>query len=521
MLFSRVFRGSPHCLPSPDGELVATLLPSSIAVRQAQSLQLAHTIRLPAGLSGGIIAFAWSPSSSRILVAVFDQVHVFSVLPNDNYHAAIRLATSSVAKPTLVTFGATDHEIFVFSTHGIKLLIFNLLSSSTVEIGNPKFYTTATAARGFSLRPSTKHLALLTRTAGKDLISIHPQGNRELKRSWTVETVDAQGLLWTPDGNWLLVWESAAHGHKLLYYTSDGHLFKEWHGPKAKPGDIDLQLGAGIGLLKISINGDLVAIADSSRSVTILTTSTMKEMVRLAHAEDICPSETLQVWQEQSSSQDHDGSTFSKAVQTVAPPSGSTTSPPDAKSGPNLIAFDCSSNLLATRLSSAPSTIWIWDLPSAELRAVIVYHSDVAQVQWHPKQPELLLMRCDTSAPGVAFVWDPLSQGPRAIDIASRMKTRKISGKMQATWLDRGDEMAAMLFGDDTSFGLCLTADSTEESDLNNWFVQDPASMDDNDSFLSLGPGDARNGDATLPDDFDDDHSEMDDTFHFKKQNTP
>lgn len=228
-------------------------------------------------------------------MAVNDQLQVFSAVPNHGYHAVVRLATSSVAKPTLITFAATDHEILVFSTHGIKLSVFNLLSSSTVEIASPKFYTAATAARGFSIRPTSHHMALLTRNAGKDLISIHSPGSRELKRSWTVETVDAQGLIWTSDGNWLLVWESAAHGHRLLYYTPDGHLFREWHGPKPKPGGVDLQLGAGIGLLKLCVNGELIAIGDSSRSVTVLDTSTMNEKARLTHADDICPSETLQV----------------------------------------------------------------------------------------------------------------------------------------------------------------------------------------------------------------------------------
>ncbi|KAH7037671.1 WD40 domain-containing protein [Microdochium trichocladiopsis] len=513
MLYSRVLKGSPHCLPSPDGNSIAALLASAIAIREVQTLQVTNTIKLPAGLSGGVVAFSWAPSATRILVAVVDQVHVFSTIPGDSYHAVIRLATSSVAKPTLVTFGAADDEVLVFSTHGIKLSIFNLSSSTTIEIANPKFYTAPAAARGHCIRPKSNHLALLTRNAGKDMISIHPPRSRELMRSWTVETIDAQGLTWTPDGNWLLVWESAAHGHRLLYYTPDGHLFNEWHGPKPGPGDVDLHLGAGIGHLKLGAVGELIAISDSSRAVTVLSTSTMAEKARLTHTDDIRPSETLQVWQEQSVTQtEQAGPIFAKATQTVAPPGGSVSGSSDAKSGCNLIAFDCSCTLLVTRLAAAPSTLWIWDIPNAELRAVLVYHSDVVQVQWHPTQAELLLIRCEAAALGTIFVWDPLSQGPRTLGIESRLKLRKITGKLQVRWLDRADELASVFYADDSSFGLCLLADN--DSDLAEWF---PQGQEDQDSFLSLAGSDRRNGTASLLEDFDDDHSDMEDTFHFKR----
>ena len=82
-----------------------------------------------------------------------------------------------------------------------------------------------------SFRPSTHHLAVLTQSAGKDMVSIHSPKMREVQRAWFPDTVDVQGLLWSPDGKWLALWESAAQGHKVLIYTPDGHLFKDWRGP--------------------------------------------------------------------------------------------------------------------------------------------------------------------------------------------------------------------------------------------------------------------------------------------------
>jgi len=521
MLFSKILKGSPHCLPSPDGSSVATLSALSIAIREVQTLQPIHSIRLPQRISGGIVAFCWSPSAKRILVAVADKVHVFSTSPNDNYHAAIQLATSSAAKPTLITFGAADDEVLVFSTHGIKVSVFNLSLATTVEIANPKFYTMSTALRGYGIRPKSSHLALLTRNAGKDMISIHPPQSRELKRSWVLDTIDAQGLMWTPDGHWLLVWESAAHGHRLLYYTPDGHLYQEWNGPKTRPEDVDLHLGAGIGLVRLSADGDLIAIADNSCVVTLLSTSTMIERARLTHMGDVCPSETLQVWQEQSSNQtEHNVPMFSRATQTVAPPQGSANTSGDPKSGCNLAVFDASGTLLATRLISAPSTIWIWDVPNAELRAVLVYHSDIMQVQWHPTQAELLLIRCESTSISTVFVWDPLSQGPRPLDLESRLRKRKTTGKLKVSWLNREDEHTCVHFTNDVAFGLCLLADDSAEPSLSEWFPQDLSYLEENESLLSPAASDKRNGTTFLSEDFGDDCSEMDDTFHFKKHDS-
>lgn len=281
-------------MPSPNGLWIATLHASSISVKAVTTLDTICSIKLPADLAGGVISFAWSPSSAKILVAVSDQIHILSTA-GDNYHGVVRFPSSTVTRPSSINFGPTDSEICAFSTHGMKLSIFNLVTSKTVEISNPKFYTLSTAARGYSFRPRTCHLAVLTRTSGKDMISIHAPENREVQRSWSPDTIDAQGLRWTPDGNWLVVWESSAHGHRVIFFTPDGHVFRDWRGPIPRAGDVDLNLGAGVGLVSIAPNGQNAVIADSSRSVYVLSLPSMTERARLEHPEDVHPKETLQV----------------------------------------------------------------------------------------------------------------------------------------------------------------------------------------------------------------------------------
>jgi hypothetical protein len=139
-------------------------------------------------------------------------------------------------------------------------------------------------------------LALLTRTGGKDVISVHAKDTLDVTRSWWPETIDAQGLCWSSDGRWLVIWESSSQGHRILVYTADGHLFKTWHGPiPTSEEDTDIGLGAGIKLFDWSRNGALVAVGDYSRRVTILSAPSFTETTSLFHTTAVKPADSLQV----------------------------------------------------------------------------------------------------------------------------------------------------------------------------------------------------------------------------------
>lgn len=184
----------------------------------------------------------------------------------------------------------------MFSDFGLKLSIFNLVTQRSVDINSPKFYNAGVAAKGFSYRPVTSNLALLTRSDGKDVISIHAKDTLDVTRSWWPDTIDAQGICWSADGRWLVVWESASQGHKILVYTADGHLFKTWNGPvPISEEDSDITLGAGIRLFDGSRNGAVVAVGDYSRRVTILSAPSFTETTSLFHTTTVKPAESLQV----------------------------------------------------------------------------------------------------------------------------------------------------------------------------------------------------------------------------------
>ncbi|KAI8174098.1 WD repeat-containing protein WRAP73 [Colletotrichum sp. SAR 10_75] len=468
MHFSRIFKSSPHCVASPDGTLIATLTTGSISFRSIETLETTHSVRLPSKL-GPANAFLWSSSSRRVLVSFAESIHVYSALES-GYRAVVRNPASPNFKPTFVQFGASDSEILMCSSFGLKFSVFDLTTSRAVEIGSPKFHQPTSAPRGFALRPGSGHLALLTRVAGKDIVSIHHPTTRGVQRSWHPETVDAQGLTWTPDGRRLIMWESAAQGHKVLFYTADGHLLNTWSGPSAfEPEEKHFDLGAGV-----------------------------------------------KIWQEQiGNAQLGSAHTFVKATQSVSAPGRVSGGSVETKPNRTLAVFDASSTLLATALEDWPSTVWVWDILSSELRAVLVFHGNISALTWHPTQRELLSITCEGDGyDGLVFTWDPLSDGPKTIDFAAQLPDAKLFGKSQVSWLNWAGDSAVLLMGD-TKHRLMV---SMSESDTYGAPWQDAQRSD-----LTMTTGkDETQLDPTAFAEFDEDlsnldMSEVDDTFSFKK----
>ncbi|KAL2024636.1 hypothetical protein VTK56DRAFT_6837 [Thermocarpiscus australiensis] len=523
MQFSVTLKSSAHSLPSPDGRHIATLLSNVINVRAVHGLDVVNVIQLAQDPSTGpVLSFQWSPSSRLLLVADAERVQVVSAL-DDSVNAVIRNYVGPGTKLAYVGFGASDTEVCVISSLGLRFAIFDLASSRAVEIGSPKIFSPSSASRCFSFRPETHHLALLTRAAGKDMVSIHGFPEREVQRSWAPDTVDAQGLTWSPDGRWLAVWDSAAQGHKVVLYTSDGHVFKTWSGPaNPAPEDRDYALGAGVKSIQFSADARYLAIGDFSRSVCILSMASVTETMRLQHPRALIPKETLQVWQEQISPSETGPviHTFLRAMQPISP-SPRPRDDPELMSGCASISFDSSSALVATLLDAFPGTIWIWDLQVAELRAVLLFHGNVSDLSWHPHVPETLLARCEGDQyTGLVFAWDPLSGGPRSVDFRQHLPGAKAGTKPRALWLGLDASNPPSIFISDAQ-NYVLACIGEVDQGLPPWGGQRSSERGVSrerreESPLDLIPA-SGTGPETLQIEEDDDYSELEDTFVHKR----
>ncbi|KAF8852339.1 hypothetical protein BDZ45DRAFT_600095 [Acephala macrosclerotiorum] len=529
MRFSRSLKSSSQSLPSPDGTFIATILPSQLSIRDTRSLELIRVVALPPDLAASVSWFLWSESSSRVLLGSAEHIRVYSAI-NSKFLANVLHPTSGTTKITFIAFGASDDEVLVFSDHGLKLSVYNLSSSKSVDINAPKLYNPGVAAKGYSYRPGTSHLGLLTRSNGKDVISIHTPGTLDVIRSWLPQSIDAQGLCWSADGRWLVAWESASQGHALFVYTADGHLFKTWNGSISASDDPDATLGAGIKIFEWSGNGAHIAIGDHGMRVAILGAPWFTESMGMVHTAAVKPAESLQIWQEQiHPSQNGFTRGFIEATQSIFPPT--TPSNIDTKTGTNLLTFDKSGTLLATRIENMPSTAWIWDIGTRILRAVIILHAPIAKVSWHPAMDGLLMIRSEgDESRGLVHLWDQSWESPKIIDFAKQIPGGKLLGKTIIRWLNVDSAQPAIFFSDSQD---CILASLSDEQDGNvPWQDAETLSFDiygqREESPLNLVPANEKhaNGKVSIADLIEDDDGmmgmsggsdEVDDTFQFRK----
>ncbi len=245
---------SHHSHPSPDGLYIATLLSTRLQIRSSRSLATVRTISLPPDFASHIPTIRWShvhrprdtsepqhthparnnadPTGTyplRILLATDTTLRIWT-LHDPASHATINLPS----KPASVAFGHTSSQILVFSDFGLKLTIWFLNTGKSVEIRDPK---PLPHGNNHTYRPGTGHLALLTRPGAQDVVTLHAQDSYDVVGGFKVPVVDAQGIKWSPDGRWLVVWEAASAGLKVLVYTADGHLYRVYRGGEHEDGD--------------------------------------------------------------------------------------------------------------------------------------------------------------------------------------------------------------------------------------------------------------------------------------------
>ena len=156
----------------------------------------------------------------RILLADDARIVVYD-LGHTQPYAEISGASRDLGDMAYIDFGHTMDEVMAFSDFGLKLQIWSLSTRRSVEIKGPK-----TVSANYSYRPGTGHMAILTRPAAHDMLLILAPHTYEVLSSIELETVDARGVKYSPDGRWLAIWDAASAGCRLLIYTSDGHLFK-------------------------------------------------------------------------------------------------------------------------------------------------------------------------------------------------------------------------------------------------------------------------------------------------------
>ena len=273
-----------HSTPSPDGQLVATVHKSCVQIRSCVDNRLVQSFEGDRCFTGVWRFARWygherrNPFESResqaidqrfgilwrFLLADDDFVHTYDANGVQQHVKVSNLAGQSGSFAD-IQFGSTEDQVLMFSDFGLKVILLTISTRRGVEIKAPK---QTIACYGY--RPRTGHLALLTRPSRHDvLLYLQPDSSGPLVPV-ELATIDAQGILWSPDGQWLVLWDTASAGYKVLILTADGHLYKTYYG-----GQDANTLGLGVKTLKWSPSGEILAIGDFDNRVILLKNNTV------------------------------------------------------------------------------------------------------------------------------------------------------------------------------------------------------------------------------------------------------
>lgn len=254
-------------MPSNDGRFVASVCNNYLIIRNCFQDVVLHKFPFPQRQASQWQFLRWSQESSRILLADTDKVLIWAI-DDPEWRAEINAASSNLGKLSNVQFGQTSNEILIFSAFGVKLTIWSLSTRRRVEIRDPKILASC-----HDYRSRTGHLATLIRSSAHDTLHLLAPKSYELVSNIELNTIDAQGIRWSPDGQWIAVWDAASHGFKVLILTADGHQFKAYSG-----GHDNDHPGLGIMTVAWSPSGKFLTIGDFNSRVMLLSGNTVSRV---------------------------------------------------------------------------------------------------------------------------------------------------------------------------------------------------------------------------------------------------
>jgi hypothetical protein len=354
-------------------------------------------------------------------------------LRDEKWNAVISNGSGGMGKNIHVEFGASEDEVLVWSDFTACVKIWCLKTGRAVEMRDPKF--SGKDGKGWGYRPCADTaergrgrggvLALLCRSAETDILLLLAASTYTVLSRTELPTMDAAGLKWSRDGRWLAIFEAPSAGYKLLVYTADGHLYRcitrespsleeasEWHVE-----------GLVIKTLEWVPGNERLAVGGWDRRVRILSTRTFAPVVYLDHTEVIhvpsAPVYTERV----------DGKgmrRFEITQQPVTPPKAALEKNETGlmKQGIGLLAFNNEGTMCATRDDSTPCTVWIWDLRILRPRAILVMHSLVKHLFWHPTDPSRLLIQTNIDEPTIYLYTSTSHHSPTSTSSSSLANSR-------------------------------------------------------------------------------------------------
>ncbi|KAF9168722.1 WD repeat-containing protein wrap73 [Actinomortierella ambigua] len=272
----------------------------------------------------------------------------------------------------------------------------------------------------------------------------HPGNMWHKVRTFLIpELVDVEGVVWSPDGRYLVMWEKPSLGYKVALYTMDGccqGTFRLATEDRAVGLDVGRKTSAmvaaasaigapagfyediyemplppqqrtkllmGIKTVCWHPSSKLLALGGYDNKIRLLHHLTWNCVADMQHNSTVNYGDDTTLWRESTSNaMDGDGDPGVEYVVVEQPAPLPYTRPDPLKPNPKLgvqwCEFNADGSLLASRSENMPTVIWIWSLQSLKPYAIIQQLSPIRSCRWDPLNTKRLVFCCGTRR---VYIW--------------------------------------------------------------------------------------------------------------------
>ncbi|KAF9907015.1 WD repeat-containing protein wrap73 [Linnemannia zychae] len=294
--------------------------------------------------------------------------------------------------------------------------------------------TTATSAAGpqsqyaCSVRGDLQYFAVVERNSKecRDSVSIYATENY-----WNGPPIhsfgvaegegglkDVEGIVWSPDGRYLVLWENPLLGFKMAAYSMDGRCVGSYevkldgeHQPVHNHGTLPgfSHGGGGMGVKSVCWHpkSKLLALGGYDQKIRIMNHLTWKPILEFNHVAHAHYGPKTVLWRESDSTvavtgsvRQQSGIEYTMVIEQsawVLPTIRIDTQKPNAKIGVGWCDFSSDGSLLASRNDSMPNVLWIWSMTELRLIVIIQQQSPIRVVRWDPNTPSRIVWCCGSS----------------------------------------------------------------------------------------------------------------------------
>jgi len=420
---------------SECGHLLATASGPRLTIWDAANLEVLQVFTTKESVD----YMEFSPDSNFILAAHYKsaEINLFAV-NSPEWNGRISEGLAGLIK---TEWSADSRYIITVPEFSVKLTFWSLTNKSVSYIRNPKLL-----GRGVHYNKDRSLGIVVERQNCRDVINILSTEDWSLVRQFETDTEDLAGLEWCPNIDSFVVWDTPLK-YRLQVYTEDGRVELDYSA-------YEHQLG--VRRISFSSSGKLMAVASFDNRIRIFSTlvwTLVHEMDHFPslHEGDPVSSRAVIYQEEDVPLLDLDARLAlelggglmvqqSKFKQVNERPLFLDFQKPDPKKGTikigvQFLRWSSCGRYIGSVCENLCTTVWVWDLETLMLAAIVVHKSPVKNMSWDPVQPRLAIV----TGGAALYFWTPLGCVVGRIPPVSR---GTMGGVTEVVWNPRGSALA-------------------------------------------------------------------------------